>query len=91
MARGVFPELAHAEIEQVNYPRNRCYPVDSKPIVGFVTGGPCKLYIAVMHSGVTLGPLMGQLIAEEVQHESEPPEFQPYRITRDFGDVTHKY
>ena len=41
------------------------YPVDAHPIVGF-TKEWTNLYIAVMHSGATLAPLMGKLIADEI-------------------------
>lgn len=41
----------------------RPVPADDLPVVGALGKG---LYVAVMHSGITLGPLMAELIAREV-------------------------
>ncbi|MEV6932828.1 FAD-dependent oxidoreductase, partial [Dactylosporangium sp. NPDC051485] len=43
----------------------RPMPADRAPIVGPVAGLP-GLYAAVMHSGVTLAPVIGDLVATEV-------------------------
>ena len=43
----------------------RPMPADGEPIIGPVTGVP-GLYLAVMHSAVTLAPAMGRLIAREL-------------------------
>ena len=90
-AGSIFPEVSTAGVERTAYPLDRCYPVDSKPIVGFVTEGSTRLYVAVMHSGVTLAPLMSRLIAKEIVKDTQVVDFEPYRITRDFGNWTHKY
>ncbi|MGB1234689.1 MAG: NAD(P)/FAD-dependent oxidoreductase [Planktomarina sp.] len=45
----------------------RPMPVDGLPIVGRITD---RIYTAVMHSGVTLGAVMGELVADEVIHGS---------------------
>ena len=87
----VLPELLGAEVQHTAYPLDRCYPVDSKPIMGFVTASQCRVYVAVMHSGVTLAPVMSGLAAREIVSGEDCPEFEPYRITRNFGDWTHKY
>ena len=39
------------------------FPKDGFPCLGFVEDG---LYSAVTHSGITLGPLVGELVAYEV-------------------------
>ena len=43
---------------------DRPMPKDGLPVVGQV--GPKGLYVATMHSGITLGALMGELIATEI-------------------------
>jgi hypothetical protein len=40
-------------------------PSDGMPVVGFIDSIP-GLYVAVTHSGITLGPLIGELTAFEV-------------------------
>jgi glycine/D-amino acid oxidase-like deaminating enzyme len=56
----------------------RPMPVDGRPLIGPV---PAVLgaYVAVMHSGVTLAPLAGRLVAEEVVHGVEAPELRGCR------------
>ena len=66
------------------------YPVDAHPIVGF-TKQWTNLYIAVMHSGATLAPLMGALIAEEIVSNQNQAVLAPYRLQRDFADLSHTY
>jgi glycine/D-amino acid oxidase-like deaminating enzyme len=53
----------------------RPMPVDGHPLIGqlpAVRGA----YMAVMHSGVTLAPVAGRLVAEEVAHGVEAPELR---------------
>lgn len=66
------------------------YPVDAHPIVGF-TKQWINLYVAVMHSGATLAPLMGKLIAEEIVNRRDEDMLAPYRLQRDFSNLTHTY
>lgn len=56
-------------------------PVDGLPVVGAARGVE-GLYLAAMHSGITLGPLVGELIAAEVmgQHSDLLTEFRPDRF-----------
>ena len=89
-SEAVLPQLATAQIESTAYPLDRCYPLDSQPILGFATQGPTRVYVAVMHSGVTLGPLMGQLAAQEIAEDVSLPEFEPFRVSRKF-DNSSKY
>nr|MDQ6947458.1 FAD-binding oxidoreductase [Actinomycetota bacterium] len=51
----------------------RPMPSDGAPIIGPISAVP-GLYVAVMHSGVTLAPLVGSLIAREVVDATETPE-----------------
>jgi glycine/D-amino acid oxidase-like deaminating enzyme len=61
----------------------RPMPQDERPIVGPVPG-MAGLYVAVTHSGVTLAPLVGQLVAQEVTTGQPSPLLAEYRLER-FG------
>ncbi len=61
----------------------RPMPQDRLPIVGFSPGNP-DVYIAVMHSGVTLAAIMGRYISHEIMHDDLVDELAPYRPDR-FG------
>ena len=76
------PELAQAHVETVKL-GIRPMPQDERPIVGPVPG-ISGLYVAVTHSGVTLAPLIGQLVAHEVIAGQPSPLLADYRIER-FG------
>ncbi|KAL0045603.1 hypothetical protein WJX82_011039 [Trebouxia sp. C0006] len=70
------PELAEAQPQQVTAGLMP-YPVDAHPIVGFTKEWP-NLYVAVMHSGATLAPLMGELVSEEIANKQEQDLLAPY-------------
>ncbi|MEX2525061.1 MAG: FAD-dependent oxidoreductase [Gammaproteobacteria bacterium] len=59
----------------------RLLPGDGLPVIGEFasTGG---LYLALMHSGITLAPLAGRLIAGEITSGIDQPQLMPYRPTR---------
>ncbi|MEO0730893.1 MAG: FAD-dependent oxidoreductase, partial [Pseudomonadota bacterium] len=59
----------------------RPVPADGRPIVGRVHERP-GLYLAVMHSGVTLAPIIGALAASELSSGSDAQLLSPYRISR---------
>ncbi|KAL3134135.1 hypothetical protein ABBQ32_008554 [Trebouxia sp. C0010 RCD-2024] len=88
-AAQLVPELAKAECDQITAGLMP-YPVDAHPIVGF-TKECTNLYIAVMHSGATLAPLMGKLIADEIVNRKEEAVLAPYRLQRDFSDLRNVY
>ena len=91
-AAAVVPEIASVGIDRVSltsYP----YPKDGHPIVGFTESVP-NLYIAVMHSGATLGPFIGQLAAAEIAgnaSEEQRALLEPYRLERDFSTTQQAY
>lgn len=61
---------------------HRPVPEDGLPVVGAI--GPEGLHIATMHSGVTLAPLIANLIADEILHGQISPllaGFRPDRFT----------
>ena len=62
----------------------RPLPKDGFPITGFVPGVP-DVYLAVMHSGITLAPIMGQLISREILDDNLLDTLAPYRPGR-FAD-----
>ena len=61
----------------------RPMPLDGYPIIGF-TEKVNNLYIALMHSGVTLAPLVGEMCALEIADGACVDWFSPYRLER-FG------
>jgi glycine/D-amino acid oxidase-like deaminating enzyme len=59
----------------------RSMPEDGLPCVGAVPGYP-GYYEAVTHSGVTLGPLIGRLLAREMLTGEVDPLIAPFRPDR---------
>jgi glycine/D-amino acid oxidase-like deaminating enzyme len=59
----------------------RPMPLDELPIVGAIPGVP-TVYVAVMHSGVTLAPIIGRYLTREVLQGSRVAELAPYRPER---------
>ncbi|APO76302.1 FAD dependent oxidoreductase protein [Rhizobium etli 8C-3] len=55
-------------------------PQDGFPIIGDCGIG--GLYIAVMHSGVTLAPLVGMLAANEILSGATDESLEPFRLSR---------
>ncbi|WP_267421007.1 MULTISPECIES: NAD(P)/FAD-dependent oxidoreductase [unclassified Curtobacterium] len=56
----------------------RPMPLDEDPIIGKIPGHK-GAYVAVMHSGVTLAPTVGRLVAQDIIGDQEPPELAPVR------------
>ncbi len=59
----------------------RPLPRDGVTIAGQVPGFR-NAYIAVTHSGITLGPLLGRLIAEEITAGTAPAQLAPFHPNR---------
>ncbi len=57
----------------------RPVPGDSLPAIGPVAPG---LWLAVLHSGITLGPLVADLLTAEVLGAPAAPDLSPFRPTR---------
>ena len=76
------PALKDAPVESMTLGW-RVMPKDEFPIIGFADRCP-NLYIAAMHSGVTLAPLIGQLAALEIVDGARVDLLAPYRLSR-FG------
>lgn len=60
---------------------HRPIPADRFPAVG-PAPGVAGLYVAVMHSGITLAPAVGLFAAEEIVAGREEPLLAPYRPAR---------
>ena len=76
----ILPSLAGASVEKVTLGL-RPLPKDSYPIVGFPEGRR-DIYITVMHSGITLGPLIGRLASMEILDGVHVDPLAPYRLER---------
>ena len=59
----------------------RPVPIDGFPVVGNIEGYK-GVFVAVMHSGVTLAPLIGQLLASEMLKNSKSPLLGSFRPSR---------
>ncbi len=59
----------------------RPMPMDGLPILGFTEAVP-NMYIAMMHSGVTLAALMGEFAASVIADCAPVDIFEPYRHER---------
>ncbi len=56
-------------------------PVDGLPIIGSLPSHP-GIYVAVMHSAVTLAPAAGRLVADELIGALDAEELQGVRPDR---------
>ena len=59
----------------------RPMPADGLPVIGFADAAP-NVYIAVMHSGVTLAPLVGEWAAIEIADGARIRALEEYRVER---------
>src|SRR5215211_1040969 len=79
-AQRVLPALQEAEIVEARFGM-RPVPADGHSCVGGVSRLP-GYYEAVTHSGVTLGPLVGRLLAREILKGEVDPLIAPFRPDR---------
>ncbi len=80
-AREVVPGLGNARIAQTRV-AHRPIPADGFPSVGAVPSVP-GYYEAVSHSGITLGPVIGRLLASEIlsgERDQMLADFRPERF-----------
>lgn len=76
------PELGNARIAQTRV-SNRPIPADGFPSVGALPSVP-GYYEAVSHSGITLGPVIGRLLAAEIlsgERDEMLADFRPERFS----------
>ncbi|MEU8150387.1 FAD-dependent oxidoreductase [Nonomuraea sp. NPDC048901] len=82
LARQVVPEFADSRVVQTRV-SNRPIPADGFPSVGAVPSVP-GYYEAVSHSGITLGPVIGRLLASEIvggERDELLADFRPERFS----------
>lgn len=75
-----FPALSDGHIRSAR-PVWRSMPADHLPIVGPVPGLP-NVYMAVMHAGVTLAPVVGDFAAREIAEGERVRHLEPFRPSR---------
>jgi glycine/D-amino acid oxidase-like deaminating enzyme len=79
-AQTFLDQINHAELEEVTL-GYRVLPQDDLPVVGFAR--QCSnLYVAAMHSGMTMSPIIGQCAAMEILDGSDVDMLKPYRPAR---------
>ncbi len=74
------PALGAIEIESTLV-GNRPIPEDGFPAIG-PAAGVDGLYLATMHSGITLAPITGKLVANEILNGTQAEMLAPYRPSR---------
>ena len=79
------PAMDGAELE-ATYVGWRPLPLDGHPVLGTNPATP-DVYIAIMHSGVTLAPIVGQLVAREIVNAEPVDQLSRFRPTRSFQRV----
>ncbi len=81
--RRILANTQHARIGHIAVGQ-RSRPADGLPAVGFITPLQ-KTYIVATHSGITLAPLLGRLVAEELIDEARSPLLADYAPDRLLG------
>jgi glycine/D-amino acid oxidase-like deaminating enzyme len=83
----VLPSARGAKLERLTL-GFRPMPEDGYPIVGFVPDSS-DVYVAVMHSGVTLAPIMGRMISREIFEDNSVEKLDRYRPERFSGSTSN--
>jgi glycine/D-amino acid oxidase-like deaminating enzyme len=86
IAKSFLPDISGAEVESV-YIGWRPLPLDGHPVLGSSPARP-DVYLAIMHSGVSLAPIVGQLLASEITNDMAIPRLDEYRPDREFERIT---
>ena len=63
----------------------RPVPSDGLPLIGF-TPGVEGLYVAVMHAGITMAPIVGRLATAEILDGTREKLLEPYRPDRSMAE-----
>jgi glycine/D-amino acid oxidase-like deaminating enzyme len=84
-AEEYLPGISRAEIEDV-YIGWRPMPLDGHPVLG-TSAANSAAYIAIMHSGVSLAPVVGELVAQEIMYDHADEALALYRPDRNFETV----
>ena len=84
-ARSFLPGLGRAKVAEV-YIGWRPLPIDGHPAVGASPSRP-DIYVAIMHSGVTLAPIIGKLAAAEIVQDRHASSLDAFRPDREFETI----
>lgn len=85
----LFANTAGATMEEIRVGQ-RAQPADGLPSVGFVTPAQ-RLYMVTTHSGITLAPLLGRLVAKEIVDGYRSPLLQDYSPDRLIGKAVEDF
>ena len=85
IAEQFVPGILAAEIEDV-FIGWRPLPIDGHPVLGRSPIQPAA-YLAIMHSGVSLAPIVGDLVAREILADHAASELAVYRPDRAFEQI----
>lgn len=85
VAKQFIPDIAKASIDAA-YIGWRPLPIDGHPVIG-ASPATNDVYLAIMHSGVTLAPIVGQLVAQELTKNTPVEGLENYRPTRKFEAI----
>ena len=86
--RRMFANSDDARIERIEVGQ-RSRPADGLPVVGYVSG-LARVYLMASHSGMTLAPLLGRLVAQEMMsgvRSAMLADFAPDRLVRPLSDT----
>ena len=86
--RDYLPSLGEVEVDEVIIGW-RPLPLDGHPVIG-PSPADDRVYVAVMHSGVSLAAITGDLVARELAEGVEMALLQPFRANRVF-DIKNRY
>eukprot|EP00578_Thalassiosira_sp_NH16_P032659 CAMPEP_0181081494 /NCGR_PEP_ID=MMETSP1071-20121207/3130_1 /TAXON_ID=35127 /ORGANISM="Thalassiosira sp., Strain NH16" /LENGTH=726 /DNA_ID=CAMNT_0023163041 /DNA_START=209 /DNA_END=2390 /DNA_ORIENTATION=- len=67
---------------------NRPMPYDGLPVIGFIEQG---LYVAVTHSGITLGPMIGELVSYELWYNKTITSEEGHGISMNGFQILDNY
>ena len=81
--RDYLPGIGEAEVDEVIIGW-RPLPVDGHPVIG-PSPTDDRVYVAIMHSGVSLAAITGDLVARELADGVEMVFLQPFRANRVFA------
>jgi glycine/D-amino acid oxidase-like deaminating enzyme len=86
--RHYLPSIGKTEVDEVIIGW-RPLPVDGHPVIG-PSPADDRVYVAIMHSGVSLAAITGDLVARELADGIEMDLLQPFRADRVF-DIKNRY
>ena len=86
--RDYLPSIGEVEIDEVIIGW-RPLPLDGHPVIG-PSPADDRVYVTIMHSGVSLAAITGDLVARELAHGVEMAVLRPFRANRVF-DTKNRY